>query len=95
MLYIDVMRKLLSVVTKTLDQACTVYFTVKGQVVIPSWLRKELGIQEGTRATIYRENDHVVLKPMTLKCYDQMQGCLKGKGVLKALMEDRKRERDL
>jgi bifunctional DNA-binding transcriptional regulator/antitoxin component of YhaV-PrlF toxin-antitoxin module len=28
-------------------------FNGKGQVVIPGWLRKELDIEEGTRALVY------------------------------------------
>ena len=28
----------------------TVYFSIKGQVVIPRWLRKEFEIEAGTRA---------------------------------------------
>ena len=73
----------------------TIRFTVKGQVVIPRWLRKEFEIEDGTRAMVYKDGDHIVLKPMTAKRYDALQGCLKGKGVLEALMEDRKREREL
>ena len=32
----------------------TVLFTVKGQVVIPRWLRKDFEIDEGTRAVVYK-----------------------------------------
>ncbi len=80
---------------KNTHKTDTIYFTVKGQVVIPRWLRKEFDIEEGTRALVYQDGDHIVLKPMTVKRYDALQGCLKGKGVLEALMEDRKREREL
>ena len=73
----------------------TIVFTAKGQVVIPRWLRKEFEIDNGTRAQVYAEGDHIILKPITAKRYDKLQGCLKGTGVLKALMEDRKRERRL
>ena len=73
----------------------TVVFTVKGQVVIPRWLRKEFEIDEGTRAQVYAEGDHVVLKPITAKYLRSLRGSLKGKGVLKGLMDDRKREREL
>jgi len=73
----------------------TVVFTVKGQVVIPRWLRKEFEIDEGTRAQVYAEGDHVVLKPITAKYLRSLRGSLKGRGVLKALMDDRKREREL
>jgi AbrB family looped-hinge helix DNA binding protein len=80
---------------KTSTHTDTIRFTVKGQVVIPRWLRKEFEIEDGTCAMVYRDGDHIVLKPMTAKRYDALQGRLRGKGVLEALMEDRKRERDL
>ena len=73
----------------------TVQFTVKGQVVIPRWLRKEFEIEDGTRAVVYQDGDRIVLKPMTAKRYDALQGCLKGSGALKALAADRKKEKEL
>jgi len=80
---------------KNAHRTDTIYFTVKGQVVIPHWLRKEFEIEEGTRALIYQEDDHIVLKPITPQHIKRMRGSLRGSGVLHALMADRKRERDL
>jgi AbrB family looped-hinge helix DNA binding protein len=80
---------------KTTQRTDTIYFSVKGQVVIPRWLRKEFDIEEGTRAFVYQEGDAIVLKPITPKHIKNLRGSLKGSGVLKALMEDRKREREL
>jgi AbrB family looped-hinge helix DNA binding protein len=79
---------------KATKKSDTIYFTVKGQVVIPNWLRKEFGIEKDTRAIVYKEGDHIVLKPMTVRHLKSLRGSLKGKGVLKALMADRKRERE-
>jgi len=73
----------------------TVYFSVKGQVVIPRRLRRDFGIEQGTRAIVYRDGERIVLRPMTLQHYRSMRGSLKGRGALKALMADRRRERDL
>ena len=73
----------------------TIHFSVKGQVVIPQWLRQEFEIEEGTRALVYQEDDHIVLKPITPHHVKRMRGSLKGSGVLQALMADRKREREL
>jgi len=73
----------------------TIYFSVKGQVVIPRWLRKEFEIDNGTRAQVYAEGDHIVLKPITPKYLKTLRGSLKGTAVLKSLMDDRKREREL
>lgn len=73
----------------------TIYFSVKGQVVIPRWLRKEFEIEGGTRALVYQEGDRIVLKPLTPHHIKRLRGSLKGAGVLEALLADRKRERDL
>jgi AbrB family looped-hinge helix DNA binding protein len=73
----------------------TIHFTVKGQVVIPRWLRKEFDIEEGTRALVYQEGDAIVLKPITPRHIKNLRGSLKGAGVLKSLMDDRQREREL
>jgi AbrB family looped-hinge helix DNA binding protein len=70
-------------------------FTGKGQVVLPCWLRKELDIKKGTRALVFQEGDAIVLKPITPRHIRNLRGSLKGSGVLKALMDSRKREREL
>ena len=80
---------------KPIKRTDTIYFTVKGQVVIPRRLRKEFEIEPGTRAVVYRENDHIVLKPITPRQIRSLRGSLRGSGVLKDLMDDRKREREL
>ena len=57
----------------------TVSFTLKGQVVIPKWLRKDFEINEGTRAVVYKHNDHIVLKPLTAAAIKGARGLLKKK----------------
>jgi AbrB family looped-hinge helix DNA binding protein len=80
---------------KATQKTDTIHFSVKGQVVIPSWLRKEFQIREGTRALVYQEGEVIVLKPITPRHIKNLRGSLKGSGVLKSLMEDRKGEREL
>ena len=72
-----------------------VYFSVKGQVVIPRRLRKEFEIEEGTRAYIHSTPQGILIKPVTAKFIRSLRGTLKGRGVMKAMMEDRKKEREL
>ncbi|MCU1342492.1 MAG: hypothetical protein JWN92_1915 [Candidatus Acidoferrum typicum] len=80
---------------KTAPKTNTVHFDVNGQVAIPRWLQKELGIKKGTRALAFQEGDTIVLKPITPLYIKKLRGSLKGSGVLKSLMDIRKREREL
>ena len=80
---------------KTATKADTVYFSVKGQVVIPRWLRREFEIEEGTRAYVRSTPQGILIKPVTRTYIRSLRGSLKGSGVMKALLEDRKREKEL
>lgn len=73
----------------------SVYFSIKGQVVIPRRLRKEFEIEEGTRAYVEATPEGILIRPVTAKFIRSLRGSLKGKGVMKAMMEDRKAERKL
>jgi AbrB family looped-hinge helix DNA binding protein len=71
------------------------HVTAKGQVVIPVALRRKYGITEGTTVHIYEENDRIILQPITRETIRKVRGMFKGAGALKALVADRKREREL
>lgn len=58
----------------------TVSFSVKGQVVIPRRIRRELEIEDGTRALVYVEDDKIILKPLTPRHYRTLRGLLKNEG---------------
>jgi len=73
----------------------TVCFSVKGQLVIPRHLRKQFEIEEGTRAHVVATREGILIKPVTRAFIRSLRGSLKGSGTLKALMEDREREREL
>jgi AbrB family looped-hinge helix DNA binding protein len=80
---------------KTATKTDTVHFSVKGQVVIPRWLRREFEIEEGTRAYVRSTPQGILIKPVTRTYIRSLRGSLKGSGVMKALLEDRKREQEL
>jgi AbrB family looped-hinge helix DNA binding protein len=71
--------------------------TVKGQVVIPSQVRRKFGIKEGTRiqVEIDEENHAIILRPITAEYVRSLRGKYKGRGLLKALMAEKKKEREL
>ena len=69
--------------------------TSKGQIVIPSSVRRKFGIKEGTRIQIEVDDEAqlIILKPITREYVHSLRGRYKGKGLLKALMAEKKRER--
>ena len=73
------------------------YTTVKGQIVIPSKIRRKLGITESTRIQIDldEENKKIVLTPITREYIHSVRGRLKGKGLLKSLAAEKKIEKEL
>lgn len=72
------------------------YMTVKGQIVIPSRVRRKLGMKQGTRVQVdMDEQAHkIVLTPITREYIQGLHGKYKGKGLLKALAAEKKRERE-
>lgn len=73
----------------------TIQFTSKGQVVIPARFRREFQIEEGTKASVTATPDGILIRPITRSYIKSLRGSLKGTGVMKAMMADRKREREL
>ena len=66
----------------------------KGQIVIPVALRHKYGIKEGTRIIVTDNGDSITLKPITEPYLRSLRGSLKGKGILKALVEERRKDRE-
>lgn len=76
--------------SKEFDDICstTAFIGPGGRVAIPASLQQELGLQEGACVSIFREDDRIVLMPITEHFIRQLRGSLKGYN----LQEDRERE---
>lgn len=72
------------------------YMTVKGQVVIPSKIRRQLGVTEGTRIQVEVEasGQRIVLTPITKAYVHGLRGKYRGRGLLKALAVEKTAERE-
>ncbi len=57
----------------------SVWFTTKGQVVIPAWLRREFHIENGTRAVVQSTPEGILLKPVTAALIKRGRGIAKRK----------------
>ncbi|MCL4549432.1 MAG: AbrB/MazE/SpoVT family DNA-binding domain-containing protein [Bacteroidetes bacterium] len=72
------------------------FVTSKGQLVIPSKMRRRFGIKPGTRVNFFEEEDGIKIIPTTAELIDANKGFMKTGGkLLKALMEEKKKEREL
>jgi AbrB family looped-hinge helix DNA binding protein len=70
--------------------------TVKGQVVIPSKLRRRFGIKKGTQVCFYEREGEMVIRPVTDEYLRSLAGVTGTKGkLLKALMDEKAKEREL
>jgi AbrB family looped-hinge helix DNA binding protein len=84
---------------RTKGNTDSVWFTSKGQVVIPRRLRKEFHIEDGTRAVVEATPEGILLKPVTTATIRRARGILKRKPGRKPLAEEwaehKKEERGL
>lgn len=73
------------------------YMTVKGQIVIPSKIRRRFGIKEGTRVQVDVDEQlhRIILTPVTRDYVQTLRGKYKGGNLLTALSAEKKREREL
>ena len=70
--------------------------TVKGQVVIPSRLRRRYGIKKGTQVYLYDRDGEIVIRPITDEYLRSLAGVTGTKGkLLKALKAEKTKEREL
>ena len=71
--------------------------TSKGQVVITARIRKQLGIKDGTylKIDVNDVTKQIILTPVTREYVRSLRGKYKGKGLMKALMAEKKREGEL
>lgn len=70
--------------------------TAKGQVVIPSKLRRKFGIKKGTQVYLYEQHGEIVIRPITDEYIRSLAG-ITGTGgkLLKALMDEKAKEQEL
>lgn len=71
-----------------------VYATAKGGITIPAALRRKYRIKDGTKIIVTDVGDTILLKPVTEQYLRNLQGSLKGKGGLKTLIEERRKDRE-
>jgi len=64
---------------RTTTKTDAVWFTTKGQIVIPAWLRRQFHIENGTKAVVQATPEGILLKPVTAVAIRRLRGILKRK----------------
>src|SRR5258706_3903738 len=74
------------------------YVTSKGQLVVPSRIRRLFGIKPGTRINFVEEGDRIIFQPVTREYIDSLCGIFKlksgEKSVVQGHHEERRAERE-
>jgi AbrB family looped-hinge helix DNA binding protein len=68
--------------------------TSKGQIVIPSELRRKYGLEAGVRIQLIDDGEQIILQPITPAYVRKVRGLLKGNRGMKALVQDRQMEKE-
>ena len=69
--------------------------TTKGQIVIPSKMRRKYNIKKGTKLYIEDNGTELILKPLTAEYIEKLAGILGTKGKLtQLLLEERAKDRE-
>ena len=80
---------------KATAKQATARFSVKGQIVIPKWLRTEYAIREGTQAYMVATDKGILLAPLTARHIHSLRGSLTGSKAMRVLQDERRKEREL
>lgn len=73
----------------------TTVVTTKGQIVIPSKIRRRLNIKRGTKLYIEERGDELVIKAVTPAYFEKIAGVLQTKGKLsKTLLGERAKDKE-
>ncbi|MFH0989228.1 MAG: AbrB/MazE/SpoVT family DNA-binding domain-containing protein [bacterium] len=70
--------------------------TIKGQIVVPKKIRTKFGIKKGMKVAFIEQHGKLFIQPLDKNYFESLSGVLGTEGdMLKSLMEDKKREREL
>jgi len=89
---------MLSILKTDRNNMNTAYVTSKGQLVVPSRIRRRFGIKPGTRINFVEEGERIIFQPVTPEYIDSFCGIFKlkpgEKSAVQEHLEERRAERE-
>lgn len=74
----------------------TAVVTTKGQIVIPVNIRRKYGIKNGSKVAFIEQDGKLIIQSLDKEYFNKLAGIIGEKGkMLKSLMDDKKKEREL
>lgn len=67
--------------------------STKGQIIIPAEIREQMKLSAGTKFSIQRNGQTLILRPITAEFIDSLCGSTKGLGQLRDAMHRDDKER--
>lgn len=65
--------------------------TIKGQIVIPSKIRRRMNLKKGTKLLVQEKENEIILRPLTKTYFANLAGKLPTRGNLtEMLLKERK-----
>lgn len=69
----------------------TTIVTTKGQIVIPSKIRRRMNLKKGIKLLVEERENEIILRPLTKSYFSKLSGILPTNGKLaEALLKERK-----
>lgn len=73
----------------------TTTMTTKGQIVIPSHIRRKMNMRKGTKLYIEERGEEIVIKAITPEYFEKIAGVLATKGKLSlAILQGRIKDKE-
>lgn len=68
----------------------------KGQIILPSKLRKKINIKKGSKFIVEFKDNKIILTPLNREFYEKLAGSISENGrLLKSLISEKEREKNL
>jgi len=89
---LDIHDKLSYTYRKKEEKMYTTIVTTKGQIVIPSKIRRRMNLKKGSKLLVEEKENEIILRPLTQAYFSSLSGKISTKGKLSELLLKKRKE---